>query len=77
MAKMHKTEIALRNKMLNNPARRRKVFPTTNGRRRTREHLAEFLAEMQFNKGAEIGVRVGRFSRESFVIKIRICACIV
>ena len=56
-------ETALRNKMLSNTAKRRKVFPTANGKRRTRYHLAEFLGEMQFNLGAEIGVRFGSFSK--------------
>jgi hypothetical protein len=55
-------ERALRNKMLNNLARRRKVFPTTGGVRKTRHHLTEFLAEVNYNLGAEIGVRFGRFS---------------
>ena len=58
------TEIALRDKMLNDLAKRRYIFPTTNGRRRTREHLAELLGELNFNLGAEIGVRFGRFSRK-------------
>jgi hypothetical protein len=58
------TELALRRKMLNNLARRRKVFPTTNGRRRTRQHLAELFGELNFNLGAEIGVRLGRFSKK-------------
>jgi len=62
MVKFSKTETALRDKMLNNAAKRRTVFPTTNGARRTRGHLAEFLGENGFNVGAEIGVKIGRFS---------------
>jgi predicted O-methyltransferase YrrM len=58
------TEQAVKNKMLNNAARRRKVFPTTGGIRRTRGHLAELLGELGFKVGAEIGVRIGRFSRK-------------
>jgi predicted O-methyltransferase YrrM len=48
--------------MLNNTARRRTVFPTTGGIRKTRGHLAELLGEINFNVGAEVGVRIGRFS---------------
>ena len=60
---MDRIETLLRDKMLNNSAKRRTVFPTTGGIRRTRGHLSEFLGEHGFNVGAEIGVRIGRFSR--------------
>ena len=60
---MKKIEELLRKKMLSNTSKRCVVFPTANGRRRTRRHLAEFLGEVNYNKGAEIGVRLGRFSR--------------
>lgn len=61
---MDKIERALRRKMLSNLARRRKIFPTTGGVRRSRHHLAEFLGEIGYNVGAEIGVRFGRFSKK-------------
>ena len=56
---MKKIEILLRQKMLDNIQKRRKVFPCTNARHKTRAHLAEFLGENNFNEGAEIGVKLG------------------
>ena len=38
-------------------------LPYCSGQRYDRFHLAELLGELQFNTGAEIGVRRGRYSR--------------
>jgi len=43
-------------------------LPFGAGRRYNRNHLAELLGELQYNKGAEIGVRRGRYS-------IQLCKC--
>jgi predicted O-methyltransferase YrrM len=37
-------------------------LPHSSGRRYNRDHLAELLGELKFNRGAEVGVRAGRFS---------------
>jgi predicted O-methyltransferase YrrM len=37
--------------------------PHAAGRRYNRKHLAQLLGELQYNKGAEIGVRKGAFSK--------------
>lgn len=38
-------------------------LPYNGGQRHTRYHLAQLFGELKFNKGAEIGVRRGRFSK--------------
>jgi hypothetical protein len=43
-------------------------LPYCSGWKYNRNHLAELLGELNFNKGAEIGVRAGRFS-------MQLCKC--
>lgn len=53
--------IAIRNKFhLSNKTRTN--LPYCSGQRYNRNHLAELYGELNFNKGAEIGVRRGRYS---------------
>lgn len=51
---------AIRNKF--NLKRRMDNLPHGASRRFNRNHLAELLGELKYNKGAEIGVRRGRYS---------------
>lgn len=45
-----------------NIRRRRDNLPHGSGRNYNRNHLAELLSELNFNVGAEVGVRRGRYS---------------
>jgi hypothetical protein len=58
---MIKKKFHLSNKTMRN-------LPYCSGWRYNRNHLAELFGQLKFNKGAEIGVRAGRFS-------MQLCKC--